>query len=990
MACRTRALVTALLVGLSGFGRAEDYYVLPTKPDPAVVADGDLNDWDLVPNPIVLKGRAHVTHSPDQWDGDHDLSAVVRLCWRPGELAIAAEVTDDSVRQPYAGADIWRGDHVNLWLDFQPGIEPQRTMFGEGQVHLVVSPGDFAAVKPEIHVYRPEGLNPGPGAVASRRTAAGYVVEAVIPVERLGVPAFAMYKDANFEVAVSDADNEPVKQESLMTRGTEPWVYSRRRVLPVVFGDGNGKAPPPLRGTALCDHAEIAAAGAMTLTFESTAVPEGKEAFIYLKARYPSTTVTGFRTGSVTLDLNGQRITGDRIANRAPRMTIMRGSEHTMVAPDGAIALYYAPNYFPAPERHALYGTLDGTNPTEYEFRVDGLLREGLNTLALANLATATAESAHIAHVDAVEFRIRTKVAPPPPPRPAPTGDLPWIAPARAFPKTYLAVPKENARIALAFAGREMLLESRFSAPDGTWQTGSNRFFRHERKVVEHDEWLEVQDTFTNLTAEDLPLMQEHRCDLGKVFCAAWLAGLEMPDGNGSRSEAGNPSAYATTDSVGLGLFAHNDAFIVHASQACRDGVLSLSDRECYLRPGASYTATLAVVPTPRPDFWDFVNAARRARGVNFPLRWSFAFMVHEWPVYEWTEDTVRRFIENKGANLLVQSNTVRNTKGQYARATDWLQADLSLYRDFQTRIRSLYPDGRVKTGIYYHCFLDTTRENDEIYKADRGIDAAGNPMDYGGNGAYMHVFIPTLEPGHWGGVMEKVLDGILDDIRADGIFWDEFAQSRVPYVYGHQDHVSADIDPATHRLQRTKGAMALVSLPFRTKMVDRILAENRPFIINGAPHTRTMVDKHFMAFTETGSISNCRGMLLHSPVALGDHLTEKKYADSYATMHAALQHGCLFVWYSHIFHNHTAPTAYYYPFTPIELHSGYVIGRERIITAASGHFGWGDASGFEPHVFDRDGRECADVPIPRISRDGATWAEVRLPEGYLAILIRR
>ena len=46
------------------------------------------------------------------------------------------------------------------------------------------------------------------------------------------------------------------------------------------------------------------------------------------------------------------------------------------------------------------------------------------------------------------------------------------------------------------------------------------------------------------------------------------------------------------------------------------------------------------------------------------------------------------------------------------------------------------------------------------------------------------------------------------------------------------------------------------------------------------------------------------------------------------------------------------------YPFTPIELHSGVLIGKERILTNRSGHFGWGDASAFRAHVFDSDGKQ--------------------------------
>ena len=42
-------------------GGVGDYYVLPLKPDPAVVVDGDLSDWSSVPNAITLDRRDQVT-----------------------------------------------------------------------------------------------------------------------------------------------------------------------------------------------------------------------------------------------------------------------------------------------------------------------------------------------------------------------------------------------------------------------------------------------------------------------------------------------------------------------------------------------------------------------------------------------------------------------------------------------------------------------------------------------------------------------------------------------------------------------------------------------------------------------------------------------------------------------------------------------------------------------------------------------------------------
>ena len=54
------------------------------------------------------------------------------------------------------------------------------------------------------------------------------------------------------------------------------------------------------------------------------------------------------------------------------------------------------------------------------------------------------------------------------------------------------------------------------------------------------------------------------------------------------------------------------------------------------------------------------------------------------------------------------------------------------------------------------------------------------------------------------------------------------------------------------------------------------------------------------------------------------------------------------------------------------------------------GNFGWGDRSSFAAHVFDRDGKPDPAFALPAVERDGQAFAEVRLPEGYMAILVRK
>ena len=178
-------------------------------------------------------------------------------------------------------------------------------------------------------------------------------------------------------------------------------------------------------------------------------------------------------------------------------------------------------------------------------------------------------------------------------------------------------------------------------------------------------------------------------------------------------------------------------------------------------------------------------------------------------------------------------------------------------------------------------------------------------------------------------------MDLILDEIGADGVYWDELEYSAYRYHYGEPwDGCSADIDQKSMKIARLKSSVTLLSQPWRVALAKKILARG-PLVGNGQPHTRTMAALHFPRFVETGSPSNCAEAQLHSPIALGDHLTERSEVDAYRNMLGALDYGCLYHWYNDltVMPTHPTLTAHMYPITPMELHEGYMIGRERIIT---------------------------------------------------------
>ena len=281
------------------------------------------------------------------------------------------------------------------------------------------------------------------------------------------------------------------------------------------------------------------------------------------------------------------------------------------------------------------------------------------------------------------------------------------------------------------------------------------------------------------------------------------------------------------------------------------------------------------------------------------------------------------------------------------------------------------------------------TDEGPVRFEDARVLRPDGLQADYGE--PYDRIYFPT-ETNSYGKAIARNIDVIFDDAKADGVYWDEHEYSRWTYHYGEPwDGCSGDIDPERMTIARLKSSVTLLTDSWRVALAKRILGRG-PLIGNGAPHTRGMAGLKFPCFIETGSITNCTHAHLYSPIALGDHLTERSEGDAYGMMLAALEYGCVYHWYNDLTvvptHHHL--TRYMYPITPVELHEGYIIGRERIITKKSGLFGWGDASEHEVHVFDDTGTEVEGFAAPLVREGGKTYTELRLAEGWSAAIIRR
>lgn len=963
---------------------AQSPHGIPLKPDPPIAIDGDLGDWSGVPNAITIQEPAQAVFGAGSWTGADDLSGTVRLAWRREHLFIAAAVTDDTIAQDQRASGIWQGDHVELYLDVRPDLEPDRQHFGDGQFHIALSPGNFkntgdalVDTGPEAYCYSPRGHDVSGVLVASSQTGNGWILEAAVPWAMLGVtPEEGM--PLRVEVGLSDTDGTEPRQESMLTIGTAEWGHTRDRLQPMALAGTDGVAEVRPTSMPVFDALEIQPGEETTLTFEAPPIPEGRQAVLRMLARLHTDEVAG-HTQALRLTLNGQSLSGDRLLNKDLRQKSRGGKVYSMYAGD-RLTTAYSPD-FTSPAKHPHYGLLDDVELCVFELNVTDLLQEGASELTVAH-----AGDRRVLHVADASLIVR--VPPPPQAEKAgpPTGPIPTIAPRRDLRTDYTAEEQPGAKIALEFGDAEVVVQSRFSTPAPGWVHGSNDYFRHSRRIEKRAEGIVVFDTFTNLTDENLGIMHRHEASLGDNLRKLWVAGLEQPGGAGRAGSPANCTTFGAADSWGLGFIASDDVFRMHTSNYGMDGVIGVADNNLVLPPGETYTAEWIIVPATEPDYFRFINAARRFMDANFLIDGGFAFLRSGRHTDPWSDEEVRDFLEFKDPKY-VCSSIGKDHKGHISHGTAFQQVDHERYKKSFARWRSLYP--KAEYLVYFHCFLDVTDDGPERFPDARRLRPDGSQADYGKE--HQRLYLPMKSNG-FGAAVWKNVDIIFDEIGADGVYWDEHEHSRTRYHYGEPwDRVSGDIDPKTMQVRGLKSSVTLITEEWRVDLAKYIQSRG-PLIGNGPAYTRAMVALQFPCFVETGSITNATRSHLYSPIALGDHLTERSEQDAYETMLAALDYGCVYHWYYDLkFHpTHKTITSYMFPITPLEIHAGYIIGEERIVTKTSGKFGWGDASKHEVHVFNGRGEEVADFEAPFTKEDGQTWTELRLAEDWSAAIVRR
>lgn len=533
----------------------------------------------------------------------------------------------------------------------------------------------------------------------------------------------------------------------------------------------------------------------------------------------------------------------------------------------------------------------------------------------------------------------------------------------------------------------------------------SNKLYTLKRQISKAKAGIKVKDTFTNISGADLGISVKDSMASENSFGAngSFLAGI--PDAGLVKEAGSNPTAFIKGGKSGLGMVADDDLQRCQFALTRYLNILSFNNPHFGLRSGESHTFEWTIYPLVNGDYFSFLNLVRAERNLNCTIPGPFCFGV-ETP--------------KSGAKIAINSIEPWYdfcSGGKFVPASDEEFKKLSLAsikklkaRDpnkivmpkIETNSRSVDKrklkgseklpvcDGK---GVWLQ-LLDKEQTavftGGEFAKYDSSFLWSADKRlyldTYYAREPYINIIaIPDGENQRYKDMIANI-DFMIDDIGFDGVYLDCFEPFGVArYSYDRWDGRTVDLD-ANGNISKRYYDFAYTSSGARKKIIERALGKGKAVLHNiqaitgeasvpGCLMFNEMENDNVSVITMTETEPpvfrhQALCQMSVSPVILG--LRPPRFTAD-ANKHAkilmrgvisALRHGLLYYYYGFVIPTQGpgaggyGPVNHMFPFTPVELNEGYLIGKERTITCVSGKFAWPHAEKPVCLLFDETGRD--------------------------------
>ena len=624
-------------------------------------------------------------------------------------------------------------------------------------------------------------------------------------------------------------------------------------------------------------------------------------------------------------------------------------------------------------------------------------------------------------------------------------------APAYSYPPAGVVVPNPydntdydcavlgNGSLKIACGGAEYLVESVYSYPGGIgngfhaadglqpeagWKVSTNqdrtsvvgqgKFYKVERTIARHPNHIAITDRITNTSNEDLGMVIRNDVRFGAEAKDVYVCGNRnitfkgqlSSDEPGDREQATqeaeatfssyNPTFFVRAGSGGLGIAVLDDVVRIQSKVVADRGRGGVHTDRFALASGKSYDLTWKIVPVADGGYYDFINVIRKEEGINvFPVD---SCAVGAWYMSRWEDPRLKKWLDDRKLKYLIVSATVpgMDSKTRHGPAfLDHADKVVPEYRQLVKKVHEARPGTKV---LIYFSTLHFVDEKDYIKLAQGSLKMRpnGKPVRYGRD--YFCVHVAGRDP--FSDELRKYIDFCLDTIGLDGIFWDVMACERERDIdYSRWDGHSAILDE-NYRIKQKISIQGIEGIPFFVELIERIYAKDKVLVVDYFSGAKTVFDvlkKHrVLGIMEGNNLGRCLVRThLHTPLTMrgAEDPTDRGrgFLQIVQNIRNNLRHANLYAFYgawTDLMHSISAD--HLYPITPVELHEGYIIGRNKIVTTRPGSYGWrtSEAADLRVAIYNEKGEKIPCRSEPR-EENGCRLIALDLAPDQIAIVER-
>ncbi|MDO9538375.1 MAG: hypothetical protein Q7J68_08685 [Thermoplasmata archaeon] len=535
--------------------------------------------------------------------------------------------------------------------------------------------------------------------------------------------------------------------------------------------------------------------------------------------------------------------------------------------------------------------------------------------------------------------------------------------------------------------------------------TGEGKYYSVHRRIKLYRNRISVKDTISNRTKEVLGIILKNQFRTeGRSIKATLVAGY--PGSTASYVDLKtNPTVFIAGKSYGLGMLALDDVYVVQCKGFSDQQTVGVGDDSFALDGKASYTLEWAVYPNDTGDYYDFINAVRKDEGRNGKVDGGFTFLYEQTPGVPSNRRLVpsREFIYLRGLKYASDPciSNIADDVGISLEGIEFMQYPMEkrLLTEQFASIHKIDPGLKVMFHIAHALYA--TSKPKELFPDSVSLDRDGKQIMYGEDHEYYArsyfskekldagwrnwIFHPTRD-NSFGKAMLKAVDVMMDEMGCNGAFLDGFMWPYgAEYIYNRWDGHSADIDPKTKTVMAKKGSPILLSQDLLVDFARKINSKGGVPINNSSVSTRT-INKVPMVWCQELH-AGPHGHLTPTPISLGSTSSTGNEVDLYNTVREALAYGNLYFYYREgVIKNRSVP-AEMYPITFEEIHSGYVKGKERLITMNPGLYGWHESTNLHfGYLYDSLGVQIPNNFLTTVDRSGAR-TQIDLDQNQTAVL---